>query len=260
MAKYESLATYLSLILGNNFDIKYFKNQSPDWESIISSEMADEMIHGSLKVNGGQNLSIKDFKTTIVEFAFTLMIPQEMYSNVIDSIEDALKEIDKKLILLGEEYSQYNMEYHSDEGEYIYHGNKYNAVTFYNNLVDYDSVLIGDSQTIEIEIDNEYVFMLGTIGINFTSGSQFDSSTASNAIQKTYLAGYSESIVVDGLAIKNDAARAYLAANRRNKPICNLRFFDGEITYEMLGQLQSYTSVGVSGGLVKYQYKFILKG
>ena len=71
MNKYDDLAKELQSLLGNSFDIKYYANLSVDWEKII---IDDNMVYGSIKVLGGTNQSVREYKTTTTEVGLTLMV------------------------------------------------------------------------------------------------------------------------------------------------------------------------------------------
>ncbi len=258
MNRYESLAKYFEILLGNDYDIKYYSNKSIDWEKII---IADEnMVHGSIKVIGGQNQSIKGVRSTIEEMALTMMIPFESYSEVVEYINGAFEGIDKQMLLLGENYYQFVLNYHSDLEQYTFNANKYYGVTYNFSITSFDDLFLGDNQTVKITISNEDVALLGLLGVTFKMQSAFDGSVGTSGIQRNYIAGINQDLVIDGLVVKDDVARKYVKDNRKNKLDFVVAYFDGESTITETYKLGAYTCNGIVGNLMKYQITFIQKG
>ena len=75
MGKFESFAEYLNNLLGANFFVKYYSNKSVDWEAVIN----ENTCHGSMKVIGGSNQSLKDIYTRTDDISLTFMIPEELF-------------------------------------------------------------------------------------------------------------------------------------------------------------------------------------
>ena len=256
MARFEDLATYLSQLLGNEYDIKYFTNKETDWEKVI---IADDMTYGSMRVIGGQNRSIKDIKTMVDELAITFAIKEENYGNIADHIDASFKSIDKQLILIGEDYIQFNYSQHADLGQQIIKGEEYNTTTFYFNVLSFEDLFLSDSQKIEMYVSSTWYALLGVTGIVNKTQWMFDGTVPSNHIQKQYVAGVTEDIVIDGIAVSGDVFRGQVKNSRLLNTTYTIRYFDCETTRIISMKLVNYTQVCIAGNLVKYQISFIRK-
>lgn len=257
-SKYDSLAEYLSNLFGNQFYIKYFNNEEPDWEKVV---IDPDMVYGSIKVLAGQNQSLKDISTYIEECGLTIMIKEDAYSNTIDAMIESIKPIDKQTILLGENYYQFNYSYRSDLGKYTVKGDYYYGCTLYFNLVSFEDLFLGEQQSASIVYPNNTSdTFLGVTGLTYQLHTDFDSSVPSTAYSKTYVAAISQVLVIDGIVVKNDAARTSVKTNQLNKSKeYSIGYFDGETTTYFTARLADYTCLGIAGNLVKYQIKFIRK-
>lgn len=254
--KYDDLAKQLESLLGNNFNIKYYANLSVDWEKII----IDDMVHGCIKVLGGSNQSVREYKTTTTEVGLTLMIQEEAYADTIDLVNNSLLGIDKQFLLLGEEYNQFIYGYQADLGQVYYNGNKYNSVTFNFSLITFDNLFLGDSQTISITIGGESKQLLGMTGINYKCQCSYDGTVNYTGLQKNYLSSINEVLTIDGLVVKDDAARKYVKQHLKDNTTFTISYFDGEDTITMTAKLVSYDANGISGNTIKYQIALIQKG
>ncbi len=256
MNKYESLASYLEQLLGNYYNIKYYNNKSVDWDKII----VDEMAHGAIKVVGGSNQSVRGIKSLVEELALTIMISEGTYTEKVDEITSAFESIDKQVLLLGEDYYQFIFNFHADMETYVFGGDKYYGVTYNFTLTSFDNVFLGEDQTISIKINNQNVALLGITGITYRTQTSFDGTVTYTGIQKNHISGINQDFVIDGICVKDDAARAYIKTNRLLKTDYIISYYDGEDTITDTFRLGAYTCVGVSGNLVKYQISFISKG
>lgn len=255
--KYEDLAKELQSLLGNSFDIKYYANLSVDWEKII---IDDNMVYGAIKVLGGTNQSVREYKTTTTEVGLTLMVKEESYADTIDSVINALLGIDKQFLLLGEEYNQFIYGYQADLGQYYYNGNKYNGVTITFSLITFDNLFLGDSQAVSITIGGEITQLLGVTGVNYKCQCAYDGAVNNTALQKNYLSSVNETIQIDGLVVKDDVARKYVKQHLKDNTKFTITYFDGEAWISLDAKLISYDCNGISGNTIKYQMVFIQKG
>lgn len=196
MSRFNELANYLENLFGNKFCIKYYANKSVEWDKVI---VDDDMTYGSLKVIGGQNQSLKGVSSVIEEVVLTLMIPNDSYAEITDAVDHMFQSIDKSLLLLGEDYSQFNYSYRQDLGEVIYNASIRSSVSYYFSLTTFTDLLLGDDQWLSILIGGDYVKLLGTTGITYQLQQSFDGAVKANAIQKNYIASINESIVFNGL-------------------------------------------------------------
>ena len=126
MGKFDSFAEYLNNLLGANFFVKYYSNKSVDWEAVIN----ENTCHGSMKVIGGSNQSLKDIYTRTDDISLTFMIPEELFEERSTEVDRALSSIDKQLISINSEYIQFIYSYRADIGQTIYNGKYYSSVTF----------------------------------------------------------------------------------------------------------------------------------
>ena len=257
LSRYEDLAKQIETLLGNLFNVKYYKNTCVEWAKILTD---NENTYGSLKVIGGENQSVKNIKSVVDNFAVTFMCKEEEYADVSEHIKNVFSSLDKQLLLLGEDYSQFIYDYQSDDGQVVYNAHKYSQVSFYFNLITFVDLFLGDSQKIEIKVNNNYTELLGVTGIVYSLQCQYDGAVNGTAIQKNRIAAINQSLTIDGLVVKNDLARANIKAHLTDKTSFDLKYFDGETTFTLTARLTTYTCVGVSGNLVKYQIVFIQKG
>lgn len=257
MNRYESLATYFNSLLGNDYDIKYYSNKSIDWEKVILNDT--NMIHGSIKTIGGQNQSVKDIVSFVEEMALTMMMPLELYADAVEYINGAFESIDKQMLLIGENYYQFVINYHSDLEEYTFNANKYYGVTYNFSLTSFDNLFLGDDQTVKITINNQDVALLGILGVTYKMQKVFDGTVSYSAMQRNIIAGVNQDIVVDGLVVKDDVARKNIKDNRLSGVDIVVSYFDGESTITGTYKLASYTTNGIAGNLIKYQISFIQK-
>lgn len=257
MSRYDTLATYLENLLGTNFNIKYYANKSVEWEKVI---IDDEMTYGSLKVIGGQNQSIKGLTSLVEEVALTFMIPVNSYAEITDDIDAAFQSIDKSLILLGEDYSQFNYSYRQDTGEIVYNASIRASVTYYFSLTTFADLILSDDQYLSVLYNGSYVKLKGATGITYQLQCSFDGSVNSTAYQKNYLASVNESIVFNGLMVSTDTILDYIKTNRKNGTTFSVKYYDGKDTFSLTMNLLDLTIVGVVGSLVKVEIKFVQKG
>jgi hypothetical protein len=255
-SKYDSLAEYLSNLFGNQFYIKYFNNEEPDWEKVV---IDPDMVYGSIKVLSGQNQSLKDISTYIEDCGLTIMIKEDAYSNTIDSIIDSIKTIDKQTILLAESYYQFNYSNRSDLGKYTVKGDFYYGCTLYFNLVSFENLFLGEQQSVSISMSSGLVPLLGATGITYQAHTDFDSSVSSTMANNNYIAAKSQVLVIDGVVVKDDTARIAIKKYLMSNTSYSVSYFDGETTISFVAKLADYTCLGISGNLVKYQIKFIQK-
>lgn len=256
MARFEDLAKYISQLLGNEYDIKYFSNKEIDWEKIV---IADDMIYGSMRVLNGQNNALKGVGGIMLdELGITFAIKEENYGEKLDHIDAMFKSINKELILIGEEYAQFDYSYHSDLGTTIIKGERYNTTTFYINTLTFGDLFLSDSQYVSIEVNGTYEKLLGVTGITGKTQWSFDGAV-NQVIQKQYVAGVSEDIVIDGVMVKDDTARLYIKSNKLTNINYSVKYFDGESTETITMKLGTYLRLGVVGNLVKYQIVLVRK-
>ena len=255
-SKYDTLAEYLSNLFGNQFYIKYFNNEEPDWEKEV---IDPDMVYGSIKVLSGQNQSLKDISTYIEDCGLTIMIKEDAYSNTIDAMIESIKPIDKQTILLGENYYQFNYSNRSDLGKYTVKGDYYYGCTLYFNLVSFENLFLGEQQSVSITMSSGLVPLLGATGITYQAHTDFDSSVSSTMASKNYIAAKSQVLVIDGIVVKDDTARKNIKQYLNSNTSYTVSYFDGETTISFTAKLADYTCLGISGNLVKYQIKFIQK-
>ena len=257
MSRYESLAKQIETLLGELFNVKYYKNTCVDWATILTDS---DNIYGSLRVIGGANQSVKGVKSVVDNLAITFMMREEVYAEISEHIKTTFSTLDKQLLLLGEDYSQFVYDYQSDDGQVIYNAHKYSQVSFYFNLVTFVDLFLGESQKVEIKVNNSYTELLGVTGIVYSLQCQYDGAVNSTAIQKNRLSSINQSLTIDGLVVKDDLARIYVKNHSLDKSKFEVKYNDGETTTELNSNLATYTCVGVSGNLVKFQIVFIQKG
>ena len=255
MARFDDLAKYLSQLLGNLYDIKYFSNKEIDWEKIV---IADDMVYGSMKVIGGNNQSLKDIHTMTDELAITMMIKADEFGAICDHIDAAFKSIDKSLILIGEDYVQFTYSQHTDLNQYVFDGEYYNGVTFYISVLSFVDLFLSDTQTIELFVSNTWYKLLGVTGIVNKTQWSFD-GVVNSAIQKQYVAGVVEDIVADGICVSGDVCRGSIKNTKLTNRTLTIRYFDGETSRTIDMKLGSYTQIGIAGNLIKYQLSLIRK-
>ena len=236
MGKFESFAEYLNNLLGANFFVKYYSNKSVDWEAVIN----ENTCHGSMKVIGGSNQSLKDIYTRTDDISLTFMIPEELFEERSTEVDRALSSIDKQLISINSEYIQFIYSYRADIGQTIYNGKYYSSVTFNFSLVSFIDLFMSDDQY----------------------AANYDGSVNQEGKQKNYLASYNETLVLSGLVVANDTAREKVEEFRTMDRDFTLKYHDGN-SFVMVGQamkLASYTRIGISGSLLKYEFRFVQKG
>lgn len=258
MGKFESFAEYLNNLLGANFFVKYYSNKSVDWEAVIN----EKTCHGSMKVIGGSNQSLKDIYTRTDDISLTFMIPEELFEERSTEVDRALSSIDKQLISINSEYIQFIYSYRADIGQTIYNGKYYSSVTFNFSLVSFVDLFMSDDQYVELTWGNTLYRFKGLSSVTYQYAANYDGSVNQAGKQKNYLASYNETLVLSGLVVANDTAREKVEEFRTMDRDFTLKYHDGN-SFVMVGQamkLASYTRIGISGSLLKYEFRFVQKG
>ena len=258
MGKFDTFAEYLNNLLGTHFFVKYYANKSVDWEAVID----ENTCHGSMKVIGGSNQSLKDIHTRTDELSLTFMIPEELFEERSTEVDTALNSIDKQLIPLGTEYVQFIYSYQADIGQSIYNGKYYSSVTFNFSIVSFIDLFMSDDQTVKITFSgNQFYQFKGLSSVTYQYTANYDGSVNQAAVQKNYLASFNETLVLSGLVVDNDEAREYVEEFIGQDQDYQLKYEDGTGTLmDRKMKLVSYTRVGISGNLLKYELRFVQKG
>ena len=258
MGKFDTFAEYLNNLLGTHFFVKYYANKSVDWEAVID----ENTCHGSMKVIGGSNQSLKDIHTRTDELSLTFMIPEELFEERSTEVDSALNSIDKQLIPLGTEYVQFIYSYQADIGQSIYNGKYYSSVTFNFSIVSFVDLFMSDDQTVKITFSgNQFYQFKGLSSVTYQYTANYDGSVNQAAVQKNYLASFNETLVLSGLVVDNDEAREYVEEFIGQDQDYQLKYEDGTGTLmDRKMKLVSYTRVGISGNLLKYELRFVQKG
>ena len=258
MGKFDTFAEYLNNLLGTHFFVKYYANKSVDWEAVID----DNTCHGSMKVIGGSNQSLKDIHTRTDELSLTFMIPEELFEERSTEIDSALNSIDKQLIPLGTEYVQFIYSYQADIGQSIYNGKYYSSVTFNFSIVSFVDLFMSDDQYVELTWGNQFYRFKGLSSVTYQFEANYDGAVNQAGKQKNYMASYNETLILTGLVVDNDTAREKVEEYRTLDTDFTLKYHDGN-SFVMIAQamkLAFYTRVGISGNLLKYELRFVQKG
>lgn len=197
------------------------------------------------------------------EYPIQLMIEcNEMYKDEIVKVLDAFAlQYNEQLVTLdGSKYREY---YSTSTvvGTFQNRGTVRNvALTMEVNLSSYDNFFMGESKTVSVLIDNEYIKLQGTLSIHYKTQCNYDGMVPASGRMRNYLASISEVINIDGLTVANDAARLYFKHHRKDNTTFNIQYFDGEETETLSMKLVSYDDDGVIGNTVKYQISLIQRG
>ena len=186
MGKFDTFAEYLNNLLGTHFFVKYYANKSVDWEQMTLQETC----HGSMKVIGGSNQSLKDIHTRTDDLSLTFMIPEELFEERSTEVDTALNSIDKQV---------------------VYNGRYFSSVTFNFSLVSFVDLFMSDGQTVKITFSgNQFYQFKGLSSVTYQYVANYDGSVTQAAVQKNYLASFNETLVLSGLVVENDEAREYV--------------------------------------------------
>lgn len=258
MGKFDSFAEYLNNLLGTHFFVKYYANKSVDWEAVID----ENTCHGSMKVIGGSNQSLKEIYTRTDDLSLTFMIPEELFEERSAEVDSALNSIDKQLIPIDSEYIQFIYSFQADIGQSIYNGKYYSSVTFNFSLVSFVDLFMSDDQSVKITFSNSQFYQFkGLSSVTYQYVANYDGSVNQAAVQKNYLASFNETIVLSGLVVDNDEAREYIEEFIGQDQDYQLKYEDGTgVLMDRKMKLVSYTRIGISGSLLKYELRFVQKG
>ena len=251
MGKFEDFAEYLNNLLGTHFFVKYYANKSVDWEQMTLQETC----HGSMKVIGGSNQSLKDIHTRTDDLSLTFMIPEELFEERSTEVDSALNSIDKQLIPIDSEYIQFIYSFQTDIGQVVYNGRYFSSVTFNFSLISSVDLFMSDDQSVKITFSgNQFYQFKGLSGVTYQYVANYDGSVTQAAVQKNYLASFNETLVFD-------EAREYVEEFIGQDQDYQLKYEDGTgvLMYRKM-KLVSYTRVGISGSLLKYELRFVQKG
>ena len=259
MGKFDTFAEYLNNLLGTHFFVKYYANKSVDWEQMTLQETC----HGSMKVIGGSNQSLKDIHTRTDDLSLTFMIPEELFEERSTEVDSALNSIDKQLIPIDSEYIQFIYSYQADIGQVVYNGRYFSSVTFNFSLVSFVDLFMSDGQTVKITFQNNQFYQFkGLSSVTYQYIANYDGSVNQAGKQKNYMASYNETLDLVGLVVKNDTAREKIEEYRTLDTDFTLKYHDGN-SFVMIAQamkLVTYTRTGISGSLLKFELRFVQKG
>ena len=258
MGKFDTFAEYLNNLLGTHFFVKYYANKSVDWEQMTLQETC----HGSMKVIGGSNQSLKDIHTRTDDLSLTFMIPEELFEERSTEVDSALNSIDKQLIPIDSEYIQFIYSYQADIGQVVYNGRYFSSVTFNFSLVSFVDLFMSDGQTVKITFSgNQFYQFKGLSSVTYQYVANYDGSVTQAAVQKNYLASFNETLVLSGLVVENDEAREYVEEFIGQDNDYQLKYEDGTgVLMNRKMKLVSYTRIGISGSLLKFELRFVQKG
>ena len=258
MGKFDTFAEYLNNLLGTHFFVKYYANKSVDWEQMTLQETC----HGSMKVIGGSNQSLKDIHTRTDDLSLTFMIPEELFEERSTEVDSALNSIDKQLIPIDSEYIQFIYSYQADIGQVVYNGRYFSSVTFNFSLVSFVDLFMSDGQYVELTWGSQFYRFKGLSSVTYQFAAQYDGSVNQAGKQKNYMASYNETLDLVGLVVANDTAREKIEEYRTLDTDFTLKYHDGN-SFVMIAQamkLVTYTRTGISGSLLKFELRFVQKG
>ena len=121
---------------------------------------------------------------------------------------------------------------------------------------------MSDDQSVKITFSgNQFYQFKGLSSVTYQYVANYDGSVNQAAVQKNYLASFNETLVLSGLVVENDEAREYVEEFIGQDNDYQLKYEDGTGTLmNRKMKLVSYTRIGISGSLLKYELRFVQKG
>lgn len=253
MTRYDYLTQELNDKLGQEFDIKYFDNESVTWKDIL----IDNAIHGVVTVNGGSTSNTGRVMVEVQTYTMTCMLPMEIskHTEALGKIEKVFGLIVNYIFEWGTEFAKFEYNNRSDLSKYTVDGIDYAAISFSFNVTYYTNAVLGNEAKVEIKLNNEWLELNGVTNITYKSTHQSDGVVLGNqsAVQGNYLASIQKALTIDLILCRNDELHIDLMENDGTNKKYEVKYYNGFIERNMTMSVLDLTEFVPKGNTSKGQ-------
>ena len=240
--KYNAICEMLNEALGDNFNIKYYANESKDWADIL----IDDMVHGVMRVTGGQNIYTQGEMLKYDAIGIDIMLrceDIEEYSTLLQQIDYKLMDLNGKTVVSDRLYTFYYSN-RSDASRCIVNGVEYARVNFFGSIIDYQNIVLSSER--KVTIDGKELSGILTCHYEATKGFNGNVYGAVNAVQKNKVNSINVTLIIDLIWHANDELHLDLMEHSEELKLYNVTYDNGlvERTYQMYASITEDTNTG----------------